>query len=380
MWQMAFWIVGLTSAAFVPITTRICVPTPQLIGAPGAARFSAPTQSSVGDETEIQRVPAPVFALNSATKWLVVAAQTTAVVTRRDLVSPYIVIGSIVASFGTAALKRLIGQQRPAGSPFTDPGMPSSHALVGTFAAVGWAVHLRAPLATFWLLLSAAVIALLRVAVGYHTWAQVIVGSTLGATTACAWMAAGAALAPRIPRPAALRVVYAIYVLGSALFIGRKMATWPGSERRRTRGGAPSNDQRFADGSLARSPAAGAEQAAVVAPAAEAGSSHPCTPKIVAGVRNDNVPLMCPYGEKDDVKQLGGLWNNEERRWYVPAGLELAPFSRWNAEAFTYLRFEWWDEALRSQIKTQGAEFDGKTRRWYVRGNTDLRPFARWCI
>ena len=236
---VAIWIVGLTSAAFVPITTRICAPTPPLIGAPGATRFSAPTQSSIGDETQSQHVPATVFALNAATKWLVVAAQTTAVVTRRDLVSPYIVIGSIVASFGTATLKRLIGQQRPAGSPFTDPGMPSSHALVGTFAAVGWAVHLRAPLATFWLLLSAAVIALLRVAAGYHTWAQVIVGSTLGATTACAWMAAGAGLAPRIPRPAALRVVYAIYVLGSALFIGSKMATWPGSERRRTRGGAP---------------------------------------------------------------------------------------------------------------------------------------------
>ena len=177
-----------------------------------------------------------MFALNAATKWLVVAAQTTAVVMRRDLVSPYIVIGSIVASFGTAALKRLIGQQRPPGSPFTDPGMPSSHALVGTFAAVGWAVHLRAPLATVWLLLSAVVIAVLRVAVGYHTWAQVIVGGTLGATAACGWMAVGARVAPLIPRPIALTAVYAVYLLGSALFIGRKMAKWPGSERRKGEG------------------------------------------------------------------------------------------------------------------------------------------------
>jgi hypothetical protein len=107
---------------------------------------------------------------------------------------------------------------------------------------------------------------------------------------------------------------------------------------------------------------------------------HPRPRKIVAGVRNCNVPLMCPYGEKDDVKQLGGLWNNEERQWYVPAGLELAPFSRWNAEAFTYLRFAWRDEALRSRINAQGAEFDGKTKLWYVRGNTDLRPFAQWRI
>jgi hypothetical protein len=140
------------------------------------------------------------------------------------------------------------------------------------------------------------------------------------------------------------------------------------------------------DGTAAEAKAAeakAAEAKAAEAKAAEAKAAvkaYPCRRRIVAGVRNDNVPLMCPYGEKDDVKQLGGLWNNEQRRWYVPAGLELAPFSRWNAEAFTYLRFEWRDEALRSRIKAQGAEFDGKTMRWYVRGNTDLRPFTPWCI
>jgi hypothetical protein len=126
-----------------------------------------------------------------------------------------------------------------------------------------------------------------------------------------------------------------------------------------------------------------AEAKAAEAKAAEAkakAKAQTCPRKIVAGVRNCNVPLMCPYGEKDDVKQLGGRWNNEERQWYVPAGLELAPFSRWNAEAFTYLRFAWRDEALRSRIKAQGAEYDGKTKLWYVRGNTDLRPFAQWRI
>ena len=135
------------------------------------------------------------------------------------------------------------------------------------------------------------------------------------------------------------------------------------------------------DGKAAEAKAAEAKAAEAKAAEAKAAvKAYPCRRRIVAGVRNDNVPLMCPYGEKDDVKQLGGLWNNEQRRWYVPAGLELAPFSRWNAEAFTYLRFEWRDEALRSRIKAQGAEFDGKTMRWYVRGNTDLRPFTPWCI
>jgi nucleoid-associated protein YgaU len=133
----------------------------------------------------------------------------------------------------------------------------------------------------------------------------------------------------------------------------------------------------------AKAEAKEAKAKAAEAKAAEAkakAKAQTCPRKIVAGVRNCNVPLMCPYGEKDDVKQLGGRWNNEERQWYVPAGLELAPFSRWNAEAFTYLRFAWRDEALRSRIKAQGAEYDGKTKLWYVRGNTDLRPFAQWRI
>jgi len=173
-----------------------------------------------------QTAPKPIRLANASTKWLVVFAQTAAVWTRRDLVSPFIVIGSIVAAFGTALLKRLIGQQRPAGSPFSDPGMPSSHALVGTFAAVAWAVHLQKLEATACLLSAALSISVLRVAVGYHTWAQVLAGGLLGGVSACAWMTLGSRVAPLIPRQAALAAVYSIYLLGSALFIGRKMAKW----------------------------------------------------------------------------------------------------------------------------------------------------------
>ena len=121
---------------------------------------------------------------NGLTKWLVVAAQTTAVVTRRDFASPYIVVGSIGASFGAHALKRLINQQRPDGAPFIDPGMPSSHALVATFAASAWAVHLQRAGASVALLASAAVVSGLRVVTGCHTWAQVIVGIAVGAAGA----------------------------------------------------------------------------------------------------------------------------------------------------------------------------------------------------
>ena len=106
--------------------------------------------------------------LNSSTKWLVTIAQTGAVWSRRDFVSPFLVLGAILSAFATGTLKELINESRPAGAPFADPGMPSSHALVSTFAAVGWALHLRSTLASALLLSGAVSVSVLRVS-GSHT-------------------------------------------------------------------------------------------------------------------------------------------------------------------------------------------------------------------
>ena len=83
-------------------------------------------------------VPKFIMSANAATKWLVVAAQTSAVVVRRDVIAPYIVVGSIGSAFVCKKLKKAFNQQRPAGAPFTDPGMPSSHALVNPLFASNW--------------------------------------------------------------------------------------------------------------------------------------------------------------------------------------------------------------------------------------------------
>eukprot|EP00418_Pyrodinium_bahamense_P033633 CAMPEP_0179155552 /NCGR_PEP_ID=MMETSP0796-20121207/75779_1 /TAXON_ID=73915 /ORGANISM="Pyrodinium bahamense, Strain pbaha01" /LENGTH=208 /DNA_ID=CAMNT_0020857047 /DNA_START=44 /DNA_END=667 /DNA_ORIENTATION=+ len=139
--------------------------------------------------------------LDASTKWLVTLAQTTAVVVRRDTVSPYTIIGGIAAAFFTTVIKRLINQRRPAGSPLTDPGMPSSHALVATFTAAAWAS--------------------LRVACGHHTWAQVVVGASLGTLMGCAWMAAGVAWV--LPRRDLVFPVYAIYLFGSVVFVTQQL-------------------------------------------------------------------------------------------------------------------------------------------------------------
>ena len=108
-------------------------------------------------------IPAAVQKLNSSTKWLVTIAQTGAVWSRRDFVSPFLVLGAIISAFTTGTLKELINESRPDGTPFTDPGMPSSHALVSSFAAVGWALHLRSTVASALLLAAALLVSVLRV-------------------------------------------------------------------------------------------------------------------------------------------------------------------------------------------------------------------------
>lgn len=43
------------------------------------------------------------------------------------------------------------------------------------------------------------------------------------------------------------------------------------------------------------------------------------------------VTLDVPYADKDRVKVLGARWDHHARRWYVPAGADLAPFADWLA-------------------------------------------------
>ncbi|EOD20299.1 hypothetical protein EMIHUDRAFT_242187 [Emiliania huxleyi CCMP1516] len=155
---------------------------------PPPARFAVPCLSD-RDSLLARKPPEIVYAANAATKWLVVAAQTSAVALRRDLVSPYIVVGAIGASFATQRLKRAINQARPAGAPFTDPGMPSSHALI-------------------------------------------LVGGVLGSAAGGGWLALGGWLRGRLPARLLAVAVWSAYAGGSAraLFIGVKMARWVGGD------------------------------------------------------------------------------------------------------------------------------------------------------
>ena len=244
--------IGLVLMSCVGVASSMSTHTlrPSSLCAVSASQFAAlPPRFALTMKEGASPLPAFVYTANSATKcaanpksaleypfsdysvhslgrWLVAFAQTAAVLLRRDLVSPYIVIGAIGASFGTAALKRQWNQARPVGAPLADPGMPSSHALVGTFIATAWALQQHSVGVRACLGIAAVTISVLRVVTGHHTWAQVAVGGVLGSLSAGGWMALGLWAAPMVPKHLALVVVYFMYCAGSALFVGRKMRSW----------------------------------------------------------------------------------------------------------------------------------------------------------
>lgn len=39
--------------------------------------------------------------------------------------------------------------------------------------------------------------------------------------------------------------------------------------------------------------------------------------------------LIVPYHEKEQVKALGDKWDKQEKKWFIPDGIEKKPFVRW---------------------------------------------------
>jgi Domain of unknown function (DUF5710) len=46
-------------------------------------------------------------------------------------------------------------------------------------------------------------------------------------------------------------------------------------------------------------------------------------------IATTNINLKVPFNEKDQAKSLGARWNAEAKLWYVPQGVEAAPFEKW---------------------------------------------------
>jgi hypothetical protein len=58
-------------------------------------------------------------------------------------------------------------------------------------------------------------------------------------------------------------------------------------------------------------------------------SPNPETQFPAPRIATTETPLNVPFADKDRAKALGAHWHADQKRWVVPAGRDLAPFSTW---------------------------------------------------
>ena len=80
------------------------------------------------------------------------------------------------------------------------------------------------------------------------------------------------------------------------------------------------------------------------------------------------------------IKALGARFDKQQCRWYVPAGLSLAPFREYlRVPVPTYIELDMSTRpAQRAELKALGARYDTQRKRWYVPAGRDVAPFRRW--
>lgn len=97
-----------------------------------------------------------------------------------------VLVGSLTNAATVKILKYTINLPRPDGSTKRDPGMPSSHA-ASLFYLARAASRPLPLLGSVGLVLGAAIACAWRIRCGYHTFAQVFVGASLGLTVEALW-------------------------------------------------------------------------------------------------------------------------------------------------------------------------------------------------
>ena len=57
-------------------------------------------------------------------------------------------------------------------------------------------------------------------------------------------------------------------------------------------------------------------------------------------IATTNISLKVPFKEKDQAKALGARWNAESKQWYVPQGVDAAPFEKWFTDSTSLTQSE----------------------------------------
>ncbi|MEG0004101.1 DUF5710 domain-containing protein [Comamonas sp.] len=100
------------------------------------------------------------------------------------------------------------------------------------------------------------------------------------------------------------------------------------------------------------------------------------------------VLLWVPFEQKDQAKALGAKWDRQAHAWYVPAGIDAAPFAQWTQrhnddvarERQRLPEREYLDVPYgeRKAAKAAGAVWDPLARCWYAGPHCDRQKLARW--
>lgn len=98
--------------------------------------------------------------------------------------------------------------------------------------------------------------------------------------------------------------------------------------------------------------------------------------------------ISVPFKEKDEAKALGARWDRWQQSWYIPPGVDPAPFAKWapavqngaatqentrTARVYLAVPYE-----QRQQAKAAGALWDKTAKSWYVGPKGDMEKLARW--
>lgn len=104
--------------------------------------------------------------------------------------------------------------------------------------------------------------------------------------------------------------------------------------------------------------------------------------------------LNCPFEDKDEAKSLGARWDSDEKKWYITDEMDGQPFVQWletsdpapkKAAAEepspegekTYLNCPFEDK---DECKALGGQWDGDAKKWYIPSGLDTKPFEKWII
>lgn len=203
--------------------------------------------------------------VNESTKWAVSGIVFVVLLAAHNEWAAWAVVGAVLSSFLCKVLKHVINEQRPASARKKDPGMPSSHSnslnFLSVYAALSLSYHSAGNAAAVALAVFTVVTGLfltwLRVALGYHTWPQLVVGGLLGASTAASWFSLGTSYTIEALRawPPGLPLLYGATLVGMVLFSVRNVLVW--QKERKERAGAVKLRTSDPDGDWMPAPAAG---------------------------------------------------------------------------------------------------------------------------